>query len=59
VDKQVMNRCISNELKIWNEYIPVLLLLYKAAGKFSNKKEGGGAAKVRQKIIADPGALDD
>ncbi len=41
------------------KYVSVLLLIYKAAGKFSNKKEGGGAAKVRQKIIADPGALDN
>ncbi len=39
-------------------HVPELLLVYKAAGKFSNKEEGGGAAKVRQKIIADPGALD-
>ena len=30
----------------------------KTAGKFSNKKESGGAAKVRQKIIADPEASD-
>jgi hypothetical protein len=27
--------------------------LYKAAGNFSNKSESGGAAKVRQKMIAD------
>ena len=27
--------------------------MYKAAGNFSNKSESGGAAKVRQKIIAD------
>lgn len=40
------------------KYMLMLLLMYKAAGKFSNKKESGGAAKVRQKIIADPEASD-
>lgn len=55
VEKQVQKRCILKALKIWKRRYLDSTFNVQITGKLRNKKEGGGAAKVPQKIIAESG----